>query len=313
MRHIRGNAVPETALTVSFTLLVLYGIVQLATTAFYQVSADGAAFVGAHDTVAAVGDPTSANVSSAKSAASVAFSHIVSTSISAVNPSSSTFETDVTQQVPGISAIGNPQALTITSRLVEATSGSSASPSPLFNCTQSALHIVNGANSSVISTASTGLLQATSLLSNAPLSAGGSSVLQLNTTALTGRITTLSGFSTDLKSSVTDLGLVPSLLGAIPLISTVLSPVTNALGTDLEAPLAAALSGTFSSTSALATIDAQLISQVPLVAALGLLTPINALLTTSGTGVLASNGPLAALNADAKALQTIDAGAAKCS
>ena len=72
MTSVRANAVPETALVVSFTLLILYATIQFATTAFYQISADGATFVAAHDTVQSVGDPTSANQPAAASSAGVA-------------------------------------------------------------------------------------------------------------------------------------------------------------------------------------------------------------------------------------------------
>ncbi len=310
MIRTRGNAVPETALTVSFTLLVLYGVIQLATTAFYQVSADGASFVGAHDTVASVGNPTSANQSNAASAASVAFSKIVAKSISVVNPNSSTFETDVSQQIPGISALGNPQALTITSRLVEGTAGT-ASPSPLMNCTQSAFNVVNKANGTVISQASVGLLQANSLLSTVALGSGTGSALSLNTTALTNRVNLLNGTHTDLSNAVTDLTALPSAINAIPLVGTLLLP---ALSNAMQGPVADALAGTFSASSELAAVDAKL-AVVPGVTSALINTVINPILTgvTGGTGILGSNGPLAALTADEKSLQSIDAGAAKCS
>jgi hypothetical protein len=321
VKRSRGNAVPETALTVSFSLLVLYGTVQLATTAFYQISADGASFVGAHDTVAALGSPTAANRSSAVTAAGSSFARIVGSSISVLNPSGSTFETDVSQQVPGISAIGNPAALTVTSRLVEESAGtSSATPAPLLNCTQAALNIVNGANNSVLSSAPVGLLQSGSLLSQS------SNVLSLNTGALTTRANLLTGVGTDLTSTVTSLGALPGSLSALtstpvlgPILATILTPVQNLLSTGLEAPLKAALGGTFNATSSLSTIDAQLTTLItslvgPLLGSLvqPLVSLINGVLTGGGTGLLGANGPLAALNADFTSLNTIDAGAAKC-
>ncbi|MGP6159698.1 MAG: hypothetical protein ACLPYS_19740 [Vulcanimicrobiaceae bacterium] len=47
-RAARGNALPETALTLTLVLLVFLGLVELAMVGFVQAEADGAAFVAAH-------------------------------------------------------------------------------------------------------------------------------------------------------------------------------------------------------------------------------------------------------------------------
>ncbi len=318
-RRDRGNAVPETALVISFTLLVLYGTIQLATTAFYQISADGASFVGAHDTVQSVGDPTSANASNAASSGSSAFEKIITGSISAMNPSSSTFETDVSQQVPGISELGESTPLTISSRLIEASSGTAA-PSPISNCAQGAVNLLNG-TTSLLSNSPVGLLQGGTLTNVGSYNGNASSTVNLNTTALTSRLTALSNVTNALSALVPTLKAVPTLVNSLvsipivgSLISPVLTPLTTALATDLQAPVAQALAGTFSPTSALATINAQLTAQVPSIASL-LATVIDPIVLTGGTaatGILGASGPLAQLSSAMSVLKTIDTGATTC-
>ena len=314
----RANAVPETALVVSFTLLTLYGTIQLATTALYQMSADGASFVAAHDTVQSVGDPTSANVSTAGSDASNAFQKIVSSSVSALNPSSSTFEADVKQTVPGISALGNASApLTIYSRLIETSAGSAAA-SPVSNCAQGSLNLIGSGATKLLNNVPVGLLQGGTLESVSALSGSTTATLNLNTTALTTRLTALTAVSSSVSSTVSTLKALQvsiSTLGSLPLVGAILAPLVSTLQTnissDLQAPLASAFSGTFSATTALTTINTQLLSQVPALGSL-LASVIDPLLTGGGTGILGSSGPLAALSSATSNLNTIDSGAVTC-
>jgi hypothetical protein len=314
----RANAVPETALVVSFTLLTLYGTIQLATTAFYQMSADGASFVAAHDTVQSVGDPTSANASAAGTTASTAFEKIVKSSVSALNPSASTFEADVTQSVPGITALGNATPLTISSRLIE-TSAGSATASPLSNCAQGSLNLVGGGATKLLNNVPVGLLQGGTLESVSALSGSATATMNLNTTALTTRLSTLNTVSSSVSSVVSTLKSLQvslSTLGSLPLIGAILAPLVSTLQTnissDLQAPVANAFSGTFSATTALTTINSQLTSQVPALGSL-LGTVIDPLLTgAGGVGILGSSGPLASLNTAMSNLSTLDSGAVTC-
>ncbi len=320
-RH-RGNAVPETALVISFTLLVLYGTIQLATTAFYQISADGATFVAAHDTVQAVGDPTNANLPAAASSGASAFDKIVKGSISAMNPSSSTFEADVAQQVPGITELGGSLPLTINSRLIEASSGTAA-PSPISNCAQGALNVTNGLTG-LITNSPVGLLQGGMLTNVGSYNGSPTSSVNLNTAALTSRIAALSNVTSALNGAtglVPTLKTIPSLINSLTsipivgsLLAPILTPLQTAIATDLQAPVAQAMSGTFSATNALATINGQLSSQIPSLGSL-LATVIDPIVLTGGsaaTGILGSNGPLAQLSSAMSALKTIDSGAATC-
>jgi len=314
----RANAVPETALVVSFTLLTLYGTIQLATTAFYQMAADGASFVAAHDTVQSVGDPTRANASTAGSSASSAFEKIVSSSVSALNPSSSTFEADVKQSVPGITALGNATPLTISSRLIEASAGT-ATASPLSNCSQGSLNLINGSATKLVNSVPVGLLQGGTLESVAALSGSATATLNLNTTPVTTRLTALNAVSSSVSSMATTLKALQvsiSTLGSLPLVGAILAPLVSTLQTDissdLQAPVASAFSGTFSQTSALGAINTQLTSQIPALGSL-LATVIDPLLTgVGGIGILGSSGPLASLNTAMSNLSTIDSGAVTC-
>jgi hypothetical protein len=320
-RH-RGNAVPETALVISFTLLVLYGTIQLATTAFYQMSADGATFVAAHDTVASVGDPTNANLAAAATSGSGAFDKIVKSSISALNPSSSTFEADVAQQVPGITELGGTLPLTINSRLIEASAGTAA-PSPISNCAQGALNVTNGLTG-LITNAPVGLLQGGALTSVGSFNGAPTSTVNLNTAALTSRVAALSNVTTALNGAtglVPTLKTIPSLitsLASIPIVGSILAPILTplqtAIATDLQGPIAQAMAGTFSATSALATVNSELTSQIPSLGSL-LATVIDPIVLTGGsaaTGILGANGPLAQLSSAMSALKTIDSGSVTC-
>jgi hypothetical protein len=309
MTSIRGSAAVETALTISFTLLVLYATVQLATTAFYQISADGATFVAAHDTVQSVGAPTSANRQAAAASGTEAFKRIVAGSISALNPSSSTFESDVSQQVPGITAVGSGTPLTISSRLIEASAGT-ASSSPLSNCAQGALNLSNG-GTSLLSNLPVGLLQGGTLVSLGALNGSPTSTLNLNTTALTTRLSALNAVSTSLTSTVTSLNTTASALKAVTLLAPLITPLLNSLSSDLQAPVASAFSGTLSTSSAVTTLNAQLASQVPLLGSL-LALVVDPILTAPATGLLSSSGPLASLNSAMSNLKTIDTGAVTC-
>jgi hypothetical protein len=301
-------------LVLSFTLLTLFGIVQLATTAFYQVSADGATFVAAHDTVATYGDPTTSNASAAQSSGTTAFKRIVAGSISVLNPSSSTFETDVSQQVPGISALGNASALTVSSRLVEESTGSTSGQAA-SNCTIAATTILDGAiaglpTGTVVpgvnpSSAPIGLISAGALITQTGTSAG----FTLSGSPIVSKIgSTYTPIATQLANVTTDLTPVTSFLTALPL----------GLGTTIEAKLGPALStifsqalgGTFNAVSAQSTVSSTL-NAVP---GIGLLaSPIESLLinATGGTnnGLLGSSGPLAAIAGAETALNAADAAA----
>jgi hypothetical protein len=56
-RHLAGNTLPETALSLSIVMLVFFGAIQYALTGYEQAESDGAAFVAAH---AASLDPNNA-------------------------------------------------------------------------------------------------------------------------------------------------------------------------------------------------------------------------------------------------------------
>jgi hypothetical protein len=79
-RTLRGNALPETALTLSLVLLVFLGLIELAMIGFVQAEADGAAFVAAH--AAAMANSASAQATRGAAHAGGIFSFIPSGNIS---------------------------------------------------------------------------------------------------------------------------------------------------------------------------------------------------------------------------------------
>ena len=48
-REMRGAALPETALVLSFVLVIVLGAIQMGVVGALQLMADGAAFVAAHE------------------------------------------------------------------------------------------------------------------------------------------------------------------------------------------------------------------------------------------------------------------------
>ncbi len=127
----RANAVPETALVIALVLLVLFGAVQQAIFAFYQVSADGASFMGAQKAVALKG--AAATQSNAQNIAASLFTRIAKSSVIAAAGTSPSgqplFETDVVTSVPTLSLPGFPATIPIQSRTVEPGVGT---PAPLI-------------------------------------------------------------------------------------------------------------------------------------------------------------------------------------
>jgi hypothetical protein len=127
MKHsqARGTALPETALTIGLSLLLVLGAAQMALIGYTQISADGAAFVAAHE------QAQNPAINGATEGASV-FSAFNNGNFSTPSPQPSLIPFSVSKSVGGFALIpGVASAYTVTGKDVEyAPDSASATPAP---------------------------------------------------------------------------------------------------------------------------------------------------------------------------------------
>jgi hypothetical protein len=127
MKHAptRGTALPETALTIGLSLLLVLGSAQMALIGYTQISADGAAFVAAHE------QAQNPSINGASEGASV-FSAFSSTNFTTPSPQPSLIPYSVTKSVGGFSVVpGLASTYSVTGKDVEyAPDNASATPAP---------------------------------------------------------------------------------------------------------------------------------------------------------------------------------------
>ena len=236
MTRLRGNAVPETALIMATVLLVLFGFIQVATAEFYQISADGATFVGAHDAVAK--NPTAPAIADAKTSIKAAFSKLVANAagVTTTAAGKSAFETDVTTTIPGVTGFANGKPITLVSRDVEPMTGAAGSSQKL-DCATGAVNV--GATGSTSGTV-------TAFVTSPPASA-------MTTVALTGPPALVSGGGT---TYMTTTSVTPPELTSLTMIDKYLSDAL-ALGPSLSLSLKGGLTAPFLGPISVA-LDAQL-------------------------------------------------------
>jgi hypothetical protein len=238
----RGNALPETALVMPLLMFMMWGLIQVALTAYYQLSADGASFMGAQKSVAVNG--AAASLSTARTIATSIFSHVPSAAVGVATPgptstASAVFETNVTQTIGNIGVPGFPSSQSITSRTIEAGVGSSTSLGPISFCSKatsgpaafSLANTVNSPGASAIVNNTTGAI---------------------NASALTAHATDLQSVSTGLggiESSLTQISTVLSQVGSLPGGGLLVQGVLNAVLSATQPVLNGALAGTASSSS----------------------------------------------------------------
>jgi hypothetical protein len=286
------------AMITAFVLLIVFGVLQLATVTFYQLAADGATFVGSHDTVAQMQSPTTANLSLVRSNIAAVFKQITGSSV-AVAAGSATFETDVSQSVPGISMPLSKSNISVTSRGVESDSGS-ANPTPISNCVSSSLNI--GSNPPAQAAASSPLVKLLSggdMLTTVIDPTTGQAAIGLSATNLTARLQLVTTIGTQLQTVVVSLKTIQT---AVAPVQALLPSLTAPLGTTLSSLLGQALGGTYNATTAVTQVTQ---------ASSGL--NLGSVLTTVIIPVVQSGGPLDSLNTSIKQLSNIDAGAVQCS
>ncbi len=282
----------------AFVLLIVFGVLQLATVTFYQLAADGASFVGSHDTVAQMQSPTSANLSLVKSNIAAVFKQIGGGSV-AVAASGSTFETDVNQSVPGISFPLSSSLIAVRSRGVESDSGSS-NPTPVSNCITSQLNI----GSALPAQPAAGvplmkLLSGGDILTSVTDPVSGQAAIGLTSSNLNARLALLNSVGTQLQTVAVSLKTIQTVIAPI---QALLPSLTAPLGTTLSSLLTQALGGTYNATSAVTQVTS---------ASNGL--GIGTLLATVIVPLVQAGGPLDLLNQTIQQLGALDAGAVKCS
>jgi hypothetical protein len=127
MKHARtrGTALPETALTIGLSLLLVLGAAQMAIIGYTQISADGAAFVAAHE------QAQNPSINGATEGASV-FSAFNSSNFSTPSPQPSIIPFSVSKSVGGFALVpGVAPAYTVTGKDVEYSPDSpGATPAP---------------------------------------------------------------------------------------------------------------------------------------------------------------------------------------
>jgi len=283
----RANALPETALVVSLSLLLLFGAVQEALFGFDQIAADGATFMGAQKSVQLKG--SSASLADARAVVGMLFPRVKSSNVTIATSSSGQplFETDVSQQVSSLHLPGvqMPAQVTIQSRDVEVGVASSAAsnagiPGLCYALTTGSTF--NTGLSSVLNSA-TGTLN--------------SAALTQHVTDVTNLGTTVGKLPTDLTNIVTDLVNILNIPVLGNIIGSVIGMTAGTAGTVVsglvQPVLNAALSG--SATSAQLTgLLGSVLGEVRLV--LGLLNP----------NFLALNTAITTLQTDLTTLNTVE-------
>jgi hypothetical protein len=127
MKHVRtrGTALPETALTIGLSLLLVLGAAQMALIGYTQISADGAAFVAAHT------QAQNPSISGAAEGASV-FSQFNSSSFTTPSPLPDLIQYSVSKGVGGFALVpGVASAYGVTGKDVEySPNATGATPAP---------------------------------------------------------------------------------------------------------------------------------------------------------------------------------------
>jgi hypothetical protein len=269
----RANALPETVLVLSLVLTVLFGIVEMALIAFFQISADGAAFMGAEKSVAL--DGVSASLASAQQIATSVFSHVNANEVSVATPgptstSPALFETDVTKTAPNIGLAGFPHSLPIQARTVEPGVASGTSQGPINFCSKtsggsavfSIANSVNGATGSLtpIVNDTTGAVNASALVSHVNDLQG-----------------VVSGLGS-VQSGLTTLSSTLTTIASLPIVGALVSGLLNSILNLVQPVLNGALAGT-ASTSQITSLGTSLTT---------VLSPIVTLLGQLGQGALAA-------------------------
>lgn len=124
-QRIRGTALPETALTIGLSLLLVLGAAQMAVIGYTQLSADGAAFIAAH----AQAQNPAAN---GQTVAHGVFSNVDVGDFTSPSPLPSMVPMNVAKSVAGFSLMpGLASTYSVTGKDVEyAPTGTGATPAP---------------------------------------------------------------------------------------------------------------------------------------------------------------------------------------
>ncbi|TAM72638.1 pilus assembly protein [bacterium] len=114
----RGVAIPETALMIGFTMLVLFAAVHLTLVAYLQAQTDGAAYVAAHTVGQNPQSSLSADQSYAARVVQSVFPHVQASGLGVVT-TGSTVSSSVAQTADGLPIPGAPSTIALNSHVVE--------------------------------------------------------------------------------------------------------------------------------------------------------------------------------------------------
>lgn len=279
-RRVRGVAIPETALVVGLFLMILYGVVEYAIIGYEQVSADGATFIGAHDTVARFGGPTSANNSYTQTVVRALFSGLRQATVTSV-PNNGSYETDISYPSPPGGLAGLlPSSLDTVSRTIEPSRSVANPNTPVGTCATGAIALANGQTAAVTGGA-VNLLQGAVGSTGGLFSLGqasGQTVVNLSGSSVLTRVALLQNVQTQLQATT----LLLSALSALN-VGGLLTPVSATLRPLLDQ----ALTGTLTQ-GAVTAASSSLSGVLGLLGALipGLTGALNPLLGGPGGGAL---------------------------
>jgi hypothetical protein len=245
----RANALPETALVLGLAVTVLYGVVQMALLGFTQISADGAAFVGAHETVAKYGGPTSSNFPYTTTAAKAVFPHLGATFAPSI-PANGAYETDVTTVAPAVlTGIFGPT--TAKARTIEPSTSIANTGTPLGACATGAINLTGNVVNGTL-TKTVGLLQSTttgaSQIINVGQDVNGNTAVILNPTSsvLGAHVQLYQTIGTQLQIVSGVLNTLSGLLSTARLgglLGALIDPLTTSLNTVIQTAVQDALAG----------------------------------------------------------------------
>ena len=145
----RGVALVESTLMMSFILLMMYALVQTSMSSYYQISADGASFVGTHTAVANAGTSGPSPSVVAQVIQNV-FQGVGKATVAIVHPSNTTTEADLTFNPPLSGGAFVRNAPPLTSREIETSADYNDTLTPGFpqagsvECIGSAVNAMTG-------------------------------------------------------------------------------------------------------------------------------------------------------------------------
>ncbi|TAM56265.1 hypothetical protein EPN52_14200 [bacterium] len=114
----RGVAIPETVLTIGFTMLILFGAIRLALVAYLQTQSDASAYIAAHTVAQNPQSSLAADQSYATSVIQAVFPHVQTSRLNLTTTGTSV-SGSLVQTTDGLPVPGAPSTISLAARAVE--------------------------------------------------------------------------------------------------------------------------------------------------------------------------------------------------